>query len=310
MGRKPSILIVGTGALAGLFGGRLASRAEVTLFGSWADGLEALRQRGIRLQENGEATEFQVRATDDPSECEGATNALVLVKSWQTEAAADTLLQCLAPEGVALTLQNGLGNIEVLEAAIGAERAALGVTTTGATLLGPGRVRVGGEGPTYVAPHPRLETLVDLLQASGFEVRADPDLMSLVWGKLVVSAGINALTALLEVQNGELLERPQARLLMNEAALETAQVAEAQGIKLPYENPSHEVERVAKQTAENESSMLQDVRRSVPTEVEAINGAVVREGKLHGVPTPVNWSLLNLVRAKVDRHAEHTGEQA
>ncbi len=295
--------------MAGLFGGRLAAHAEVTLFGSWADGLEALHQRGIWLQENGEATEFRVRATDDPSECEGATNALVLVKSWQTEAAADLLLQCLAPEGVALTLQNGLGNIEVLEAAIGAERAALGVTTSGATLLGPGRVRVGGDGPTYVAPHPRLETLVDLFQASGFEVRADADLVSLVWGKLVISAGINALTALLEVRNGELLERPQARILMNEAALETAQVAEAQGIKLPYENPSQEVERVATQTAENESSMLQDIRRSVPTEVDAINGAVVREGDRHGVPTPVNWSLWNLVRAKVDRHAEHLGDR-
>ena len=130
--------------MAGLFGGRLASYAEVTLLGSWKEGLDALREHGIRLHENGEVTEVKVRATDDPTKCEGAQRALVLVKSWQTETAANMLSTCLAPDGVALTLQNGLGNIEVLEAAIGSERAALGVTTSGSTLLGPGTVRAGG----------------------------------------------------------------------------------------------------------------------------------------------------------------------
>ncbi len=296
--------------MAGLFGGRLASHAEVTLLGSWTEGLDAVRERGIRLVENGETTEVEVRAIDDPSECEGAQSALVLVKSWQTQAAANMLGACLAADGVALTLQNGLGNIEVLEAAIGSERAALGVTTTGATLLGPGTVRAGGAGPTYVAPHPRLEPLVDLLGTAGFEIHAASDLMSLMWGKLVVNTGINALTALLEVRNGELLESPHARSLMNEAALETARVAEANGIKLPYDNLSQELERVARRTAENESSMLQDIRRGAPTEVDAINGAVVREGDRLGVPTPINWSLWNLVRAKVGESAAPAGESA
>jgi len=286
--------------MAGLFGGRLASHAEVTLLGSWSEGLDAVRERGIRLQENGEVKKIKVRVTDDPSECQGVNSALVLVKSWQTEMAANMLSTCLAADGVALTLQNGLGNIEVLEAAVGPERAALGVTTTGATMLGPGTVRAGGSGPTHVAPHPRLEPLVELLETSGFEVHAASDLMSLLWGKLVVNTGINALTALLEVRNGELLENSHARSLMNAAALETAQVAEAQGIKLPYDEPSQEVEEVARRTAENESSMLQDIRRGAPTEVDAINGAVVREGERLGVQTPVNQSLWNLVRAKVD----------
>lgn len=258
-----------------------------------------MRDHGIRLQENGQTIEVEVRATDDPSECEGAQSALVLVKSWQTKKAANMLGACLAPDGIALTLQNGLGNIEVLEAAIGPERAALGVTTFGATLLEPGTVRVGGAGPTYVSQHPRLEPLLDLLETAGFEVHAVSDLLSLMWGKLVVSTGINALTALLEVQNGELLESSHSRALMNTATMETARVAEAQGIKLPYGDPSQEVEGVARRTAENESSMLQDIRRGAPTEVDAINGAVVRDGERLGVPTPVNWTLWNLVRAKV-----------
>jgi 2-dehydropantoate 2-reductase len=154
-------------------------------------------------------------------------------------------------------------------------------------------------GPTYIAPHPRLETLVDLLETAGFEVHAASDLLSLMWGKLVVNTGINALTALLEVRNGKLLEGTHARSLMNTAAMETARVAEAQGIKLPYDDPTQEVEAVARRTAENESSMLQDIRRGAPTEVDAINGAVVREGDRLGVPAPVNRTLWNLVRAKV-----------
>ena len=286
--------------MAGLFGGRLASHADVMFLGNWREGVEALRTGGIRLHDNGESTFAEVRATDDPSECQGSRAALVLVKSWQTKAAAEMLAGCLDPEGVALTLQNGLGNIELLESAIGPQRAALGITTSGATLLRPGIVRAGGAGPIYVAPHPRLEPLVELLDTAGFEVHPADDLPSLVWGKLVVNAGINALTALLEVPNGDLLERPHARSLMGAAAEETAHVAEALGITLPYDDPVQQVEEVALHTAENESSMLQDIRRGAPTEVDAINGAVVREAKRSNVDTPVNWSLWNLVRAKIE----------
>jgi len=296
---KPSILIVGTGAMAGLFGARLSPHAGVTLLGTWKAGLEALARDGIRLQENGSVLQIPVRTSSNPAECAGTEIALFLVKSWQTQRAAAMLAKCLAPQGVALTLQNGLGNLELLEAELGPQRVALGVTTVGATLLGPGKVRVGGSGATHVAPHPRLEPLVDLLQTAGFEVHPADKIESLVWGKLVVNCGINALTALLEVPNGELLARPGARAIMQKAAEETARVAEANGVKLPYPDPVEQVEGVARRTASNSSSMLQDIRRGAPTEVDAINGAVVQVADRLGVPVPVNRTLWNLVRAKV-----------
>lgn len=285
--------------MAGLFGGRLAPHAKVTFLGSWKEGVETLRKQGIRLEQNGHVEQARVKVAADPADCAGAQTALVLVKSWQTEHAANMLADCLAPNGVALTLQNGLGNIETLEARIGRERAALGVTTTGATLLGPGRVRAGGAGPTHVAPHPRLEPLVDLLQTAGFEVHAADNLEGLVWGKLAINAGINPLTALLEVPNGELIRRPEVRSLMGEAALEVANVAEGRGVRLPYANPVEQIEQVARCTAKNDSSMLQDIRRGAPTEVNAISGAVVREGQRLGVSAPVNKILWKLVQAKV-----------
>lgn len=293
------LLIVGTGAMACLFGARLAPHAQVTLLGTWAEGLRAVQRDGIRLEENGRARQVRVRATSEVSDCAGATQALVLVKSWQTARAARQLSQCLSPEGVALTLQNGLGNLEILEAELGAERAALGVTTTGATLLGPGWARAGGSGPTHLAAHPRLEPLAALLQDAGFEVHPTEDLQGLVWGKLAVNAGINPLTALLEIPNGELLARSGARELMRATAQEAAAVVAAKGLQLPYADAAARAEEVAERTASNVSSMLQDIRRGAPTEIDAINGAVVQEGEQAGVPTPLNWALWKLVRAKV-----------
>lgn len=285
--------------MACLFGARLAEHASVTLLGAWPEGLAAL-ESGIRLVEgDGGDRVVNVKATSNPAHCQDAKLALVLVKSWQTTRAANQLAQCLAPDGLALTLQNGLGNIEILQNILGKERAALGVTTTGATLLGPGEVRPGGSGPTHLAPHAGLEPMMDLLRQSGFEVDLHDDLQSLVWGKLAVNAGINPLTALLDVPNGALLDYPATRLVMVAAAEETADVARAQGISLPYADASFQIMDVARRTAENTSSMRADLQRGAPTEVDAINGAVVEHGQSLGVETPVNWTLWRLIQARV-----------
>jgi 2-dehydropantoate 2-reductase len=222
---------------------------------------------------------------------------MVLVKSWQTERAAHQLMTCLAQDGLALTLQNGLGNLEQLQKVLGEERAAMGITTMGATSLGPGRVRAGGEGPTHLGSHPRLKPIVDLLRQAELGIEIAEDMQGLVWGKLAINAAINPLTALLGIPNGELLTRPHALALMTEAAGETAAVAAAKGIDLPYDDPGAAAVEVAGRTASNHSSMLQDIRRGAPTEIDAISGAIANEGESLGVWTPVNRVLWHLVRA-------------
>jgi 2-dehydropantoate 2-reductase len=296
-----SILILGTGALANLFAARLsAADVDVTMLGTWPEGLAALQEHGVRLTTAaGTKKAFPVRATADPAECAGARYALVLVKSWQTARAARQLAECLAPDGIALTLQNGLGNREVLAAHIGESRLGTGVTTTGATLLGPGRVRPGGEGIISLAENPSLEPVIVSLRRAGFSVEIKSNLDALIWGKLVVNAAINPLTALLDVPNGELVARPAARRLMAGVAREVAQIAEAKGVYLPFSDPAAAAEDVARRTATNRSSMWQDVRRGAPTEIDAICGAIVRAGDELNVPTPLNRSLWLLVRALV-----------
>jgi 2-dehydropantoate 2-reductase len=298
---EPEILIAGTGALACLFAARLAAAGEpVAMLGSWPEGLQALRRAGVRLVEaDGRQQAYPVQVYDDLTACAGVRFALVLVKSWQTERLANQLADCLADDGLALTLQNGLGNAAILSRTLGLPRVALGVTTTGATLLGPGRVRAAGEGVISLEAHPRLEPLANRLRAANFELEVVADSQSLVWGKLVINAAVNPLTALLDIPNGQLLERPNARKLLGALAQETAVVAAAQGIRLPYDDPVTQVEQVVQRTSANISSMLQDTRRGALTEIEAINGAVVRVGERFGVSTPLNRSMLELVQAMV-----------
>jgi 2-dehydropantoate 2-reductase len=294
-----NILIVGTGALASLFAARLAHAGhQITMLGTWEAGLNAIREKGVRyIDSNRSEHQFFVQATDNPRECIEVEHALVLVKAWQTERAAGQLKDCLAEDGIAVTLQNGLGNRETLMQSLGPARVAMGVTTAGATLLEAGLVKAGGEGPVSIERNPALGSLETALRSASFDVQIVEDAQSLIWGKLVVNSAINPLTALLRVKNGELLERPSAREMMRLLARETAQVARAENIKLPFDDPVAMVEEVAQKTADNQSSMLQDVLRGAPTEIDAICGAIVKTGGTHGISTPVNWACWQLVKA-------------
>jgi 2-dehydropantoate 2-reductase len=293
------ILLVGTGALATLFAARLGEAGHsVHMLGTWKQGLQALREKGASIVDaNGNEHTYQVHATNDPREVSGAKYAIVLVKSWQTERAACQLKESLADDGIAVTLQNGLGNKETLTRDLGTDRVSQGVTTTGATLLGPGLVRTGGEGIISIEQNQALGPLEAALRSSNFNLQIVDDALSLIWGKLVINAAINPLTALLRVPNGELLARPIVRKMMASLARETAEVAAAEHVHLPFSNPVSAAEDVARKTAKNHSSMFQDVRRGAPTEIDAICGAVTKRAEFHGIDTPFNRTCWRLVRA-------------
>jgi len=294
-----NILIVGTGALATLFAARLTQAGYgIIMLGTWQEGITALQNNGARLVDsNGNEKQFDVRATNDPRKCAGAKHALVLVKAWQTERAARQLAECLEDDGLAVTLQNGLGNREALVESMGANRVALGTITVGATLLGPGLVKVGGDGIISIERNQAIGPIEAALKSAKFTVNIVEDAQSLIWGKLVVNAAINPLTALLRVPNGELLNRPSALEIMGKLASEVAEVARAENIQLPFDDPIAMAEDVARKTAANHSSMLQDVLRNAPTEIDAICGAVVTTAQRHKIDTPANWACWNLVKA-------------
>jgi 2-dehydropantoate 2-reductase len=256
--------------------------------------LAALNKEGPRLDDAGG---LQVRATDNPLDCLGMNHALVLVKAWQTERAAHQLAGCLAEDGLAVTLQNGLGNDDILAGILGGARVGRGITTLGATLLAPGQVHLGGEGMVILEAHQRLAPLEEMLRVANFDIRNVVDALPHIWGKLVINAAINPLTALLRMKNGELLNNPNACDLMRVLSGEAASVAEAFGIVLPFRDPGSAAEEVARQSTDNMSSMLQDILRGARTEVDAINGRIVQLGEKKNVPVSANRTIWLLVKA-------------
>jgi 2-dehydropantoate 2-reductase len=306
MSSTSSILIVGTGALACLFAARFSAVGiPVTMLGTWQEGIDVLRSQGVCLVD-GEGSKhfYKVRVVTDPEECLDVELALALVKSWQTERAASQLQSCLSAQGQVLTLQNGLGNREKLGHVLGIDRVFQGITTLGGTLLGPGLVRSGGDGFISIEAHPKLARLSEFFQQAHFAVQKTVEIEPLIWGKLAVNAAINPLTAILDVPNGDLLKSRSSKKLMGLAAIEVEKVAKATGIHLPFDDVVEAVEEVVQRTARNYSSMLQDMRRGAPTEIEAINAAVVRTADRVGKSAPVNQTLYLIVKSMLDPHSK------
>ncbi|HWI63396.1 MAG TPA: 2-dehydropantoate 2-reductase [Symbiobacteriaceae bacterium] len=283
--------ILGAGALGSLFAYYLSSRTSSEV---WLLARSPVPET-VTVDGEGSAA---VRVTAAPTE--PVDLLLVMVKAYATADAIRWAAGAVGPETVALTLQNGLGNAEALAGFLGPDRVLAGTTAQGATLLAPGQVRHGGAGPTHLAPwggdSSRAAEVASLLNQAGLPTALEADPRPLLWSKLAINCGINALTALLRVPNGELLNRPGACRLMEAAAAEAGAVAAASGVMLP-EDPVERVRQVARATAANRSSMLQDVERGRRTEVDAINGEVAARGRQLGVPTPVNETLLQLVNS-------------
>ncbi len=300
LGEPTVIGVVGAGALGTLLAVRLAaSGTRVIVVDADPRVVEAARQRGLSLEDGGTLA-ARVEAYLPGEEPEKAADAVVVaVKSYHTRAAAPVASRL--SRGVVVTVQNGLGNYEVLEEHAPG-RVVVGVSTWGATRLAPGRSRLGGRGEIILGPPPAglgesHRLLVEALARAGLNPMVDDRIWRRVWEKVAVNAGINPVTALTRRPNGAVVEDPNLWRVASAAAAEAAMVAEAEGHG--FGGPGAAVEalrRVARATAGNISSMLQDVLACRRTEVEAINGEIVRRAERHGVDTPVNTILYRLVK--------------
>jgi 2-dehydropantoate 2-reductase len=311
-GRPGRIAVVGPGALGCLFAGTLALAGhDVGLLGRRPEQAREIEQQGIVVERDGVERHASVRAATDPDRLAPVDLAIVLVKSNDTAEASRSLPALLAPDGAALSLQNGLGNVEALVGVLGVERVLGGVTSQGATLLGTGRVRHAGFGPTGLAEASgrlteRARRIANLLTEAGIAAEATEDVAPLVWGKLIANAAINPLGALLRCPNGQTAERPSSETLFVGLAAEAGAVAAALGVTLPFADPVEHARNVARLTARNRNSMLQDVENGRRTEIDAINGAVARLGFEYGVQTPTNRRIALLIHALEEGYRPRT----
>ncbi len=301
------LAIIGGGAMGTLLAGLLGPHAEVWVLSTHPDTVEALRRDGARIRTGDGPLAARVNATLEPGDASPSDVALICVKSYETDRAGRAAARALAPGGLAISLQNGLGNGEVLARFLDLDRVVQGVTYLGATWLGPGEVREAGRGATILetgSSPDLIEEVAGLFSAAGLECRVTDDSEGLVWGKLLVNSAINPLTALLRVRNGVLVESEPAVQLLHQAVDEAVAIAAAADVRLPYDDPRAQVEMVCRKTGSNVSSMLQVVIEKGPTEIEAINGALVQEADRRGLSAPLHEALRDMVRALEATYAD------
>jgi 2-dehydropantoate 2-reductase len=243
----------------------------------------------------------KIKVSVDPAEIGLADLAIVCVKSYDTKEAITRARPAIGNNTKVITLQNGIGNIEIISEVVGQEKVIGGVTNLGATLLGVGKVKYAGRGETVIgridAKIPvEMRSIRQLFNKANLETRISRDIKALLWSKLIINVGINALTAITHLHNGKLIEFEGTRRVLREAVTEAIRVAKRKRIKLIYDDPLAKVEAVCEATAGNVSSMLQDVLRKKRTEIDFINGVIVRQGQELGIPVPVNSLLVDLVK--------------
>jgi len=307
------IVIVGPGATGCLFAGYLTkSGQDVWLLDK--PGLkrtEKIAAEGIKIEGITGNHKVKVNITSKLDDIKKPELVMLCVKAYDTESAIKYIKPVLSDNTYVLTLQNGLGNIENIAEVVGENNVIGGVTSHGATLLGDGHVKHAGKGETVIGrwqssgkrqakqwkiPRRTLEDIVDVLKEAGFQTKVSDKLRDIVWSKLIINVGINALTAATRLNNGLLLEFAGARQILKQSVLEASKIARRKKISLDYSDPVKKVESVCSATAGNISSMLQDVLKKKKTEIDYINGSIVREGEDLEIPTPVNSILTDLVK--------------
>ncbi|MGD2186841.1 MAG: 2-dehydropantoate 2-reductase [Desulfobacterales bacterium] len=297
------IAIVGAGAMGSLFGTLLAEAGnEVWLYDIWQDHMKTVRKRGLTIEFEGKTRNVSLNAVNNPLQIGESELVLMFVKSTQTQSAAESAALLAGGNGLVMTLQNGMGNAETIAEHITPGRILVGTTSHGATMLGAGKIRHAGKGPTILGIWSSDEKkfkiarqIAAMLTQAGIETTAVADVRPVIWDKLLVNVGINAITALCGITNGQILDLESTRELSHLAVQEAAAVAQALGIQIRDDPISH-VFQVAVATAPNRSSMGQDVDHQRPTEIDSINGFIVSEAERMGISAPVNRTLTALVK--------------
>ena len=290
------VCVLGAGAMGSVYGGLLREAGhDVTLVDVWREHVEAIAARGLRL--DGVRGERVVRIAAATAVPDGiaADVAMIWTDANNTRAAAEQAARALAPDGFAVTLQNGIGNVEALVEILGKRRVAAGSSMCSAAIRGPGHASLTHLGATSLGEidggsSPRVDALVAALAAAGFEVHASADVMSLIWTKFALNCAINAICATTGLRLGEFARLPATDRFQDLVVEEILAVTRAKGITLAYPDFRATVKEQCWKKF-SRPSMLQHIDAGKRTEIDALNMKLVEEGRRLGVSTPYNEAL-------------------
>ncbi|MCP8309666.1 MAG: ketopantoate reductase family protein [archaeon] len=301
------ILIMGAGAIGSVFGGFLSNSQDVTLIGRVSH-ISAIRKKGLRISGIwGEHLFKNLKAFTSADECrEFSPYDLILIttKSYDTEYATKQILPLIKEDSIVVSVQNGIGNEEIISKMVGKERTMGGMAIFGAMLIKPGHVKVTVYASeclfgTLSQDMKRSKAIADITTKAGIPSLPTDDIIREKWMKVFYNIALNPLSAILKVRYGALGIYDETRAIIKSMLQEAFEVAKAEGIRLKFtweEYFNYLIEKQLPPTAEHISSMLQDLERRKRTEVDYMNGAIVRLGKVHGTKTPVNEAIVNLIK--------------
>ncbi|MEW5760105.1 MAG: 2-dehydropantoate 2-reductase [Candidatus Thermoplasmatota archaeon] len=288
------IVVMGAGSIGSLFGGFLSKKYNTTLIGRKPH-VDAINLNGLKISGKTNCV-FYPKAFDSIAKINFKPDLIIItVKAYQTENAIKDTLQIIGSNTSIVSIQNGLGNIEKIEKFISnKEKIFAGITSHGVTFSEPGKIYHAGTGDTIIGGY-KAEKIAKIFKSVGIKTKVSKNIEKDIWTKAIINAGINPITAITGLNNGYILKIPGLSKILELTCKEGIEVANAYGIKLKDEI-IEKAKEVVKLTAENKSSMLQDIINGKKTEIENINGMLVSLGEKKNIATPINATLTALVK--------------
>ncbi len=297
------IAIIGAGAMGSLFGGHLSKVAEVCLYDVNAQHVGAIQQNGLRMTRGEEETVVHPRATTNPAEIGTVDAAIFFTKYTFMEQAVGDALPCIGPDTFVLTLQNGIGSVDVIKKALPEEQVAYGLTAYTSDMKGPGHIELTTQQQvgTYFWPcsgkvSEKAKELEKVMNEAGFHTEITEGVNKLIWRKLMINCSENPLCALLRVNVGQLVSCESSYEILKAIVYEIADVARAKGIDLSREEGLRYVNEVSEAVPGHLPSMALDVANGRKTEIACLNEAVAAEGARLGIATPTLSMVGRMIR--------------
>ncbi|HKB83130.1 MAG TPA: ketopantoate reductase family protein [Burkholderiales bacterium] len=295
------IYMIGAGAMGGVYGGLLVRAGfDVTLVDPREDHIGKIRRDGITIEGVLGTHVVRLAAQTDHAGLPPADLAVIFTDSNSTDAAAKAARQLLKPDGFALTLQNGIGNVEALIHELGETRVIAGVSMNSAANPAAGRSAYTNVGMTSIGEldgreTPRVKRVAEMLNKAGIPTEIIPDPMNWIWGKFVLNCGVNALAAVTGLRGGEIVRTPEVNTLQDRVIDEIMAVVERKKLTLPEKDPRKKIKDHCR-IRYNKPSMMQHIEQGRRTEIDALNGALVREARALGIATPYNEAVVAVVK--------------
>lgn len=316
---RPQVVIVGGGAMGGLFGGLLTEGGlDVTLIDIWKEHVDAIHRDGLRIVGHGGERTVRITATTDPRSVSAAEVILFQCKAFANEAAAQSVRHLVKGSTVVISFQNGLGNEETLGRILGERHVLGGLTAQGSVVVAPGVIRNFGDLPTYIGElagglSERSVAIAEAFTSHRLPTFASADIKKEKWQKLLGNAALGAASAATDMTSAQMVAVPELRDVILRALEETAAVARACGVELADSDKRAIFDKLtsvsAGGTGASKSSMAADIALKRRTEIDTIHGSVSRLGREKGIPTPTIDAMIGIVKALEAKYSQPAGQQ-